>query len=142
MNHYQNLIFQIDRLIYSKAKYDKLREVYELRISDLDEIELSGLASLKLEEADRDTCECIHGLDFSINNEFTCSLIKMLRHNNQENRNNFSQVITKNIISYHSDSLQKLIDERCEEYMSDNYYVSDPEYDQEYLHDQYLRKLA
>jgi hypothetical protein len=115
MNHQKNLVNFIDELISYKAKFNG--ETYSLDIDDLDDDEQSQLSALKLEECDRDTSECVHGLDFSIDNDYSCALLKMLQTNTQESRDDFARIVNRNVIAYFKYSLQGLIDYQCSVYL-------------------------
>lgn len=115
MNHYRNLVNFIDELISLQAKFDG--DVYNLDINSLDEDDQGKLVALKLEESDRDTSECVHGLDFTLDNDYSCALLNMLSQNTEESRENFSRLVSRNTFLYFRKSLQSLIDERCNDYL-------------------------
>jgi len=116
VNHQRNLSNYAEELVANFANYK--HEQYFLLLSDLPEYEQNELARLYLESTDRDTSECVHGNDFSIENEYTCALLSMLKDDSQENREKFAEVTRKNIINYYEKFLQELLDESCNDYLN------------------------
>ncbi len=88
---------------------------YILSLIDLSGDEQSKLAMLYMEATDRDVSECVHGRDFSIENDYTCALLALLHKDCQETRDTFADVTRKNIIDYYANTLQGLLDEACDE---------------------------
>jgi hypothetical protein len=115
VNHQRNLSNYAEELVAHYAKYEC--EQYLLSLHDLPESEQKELTRLYMESTDRETGECVHGNDFSINNEYTCALLFMLQDDSQENRNKFAEVTRKNIISYYKLSLQEILDSACSQYL-------------------------
>lgn len=115
MNHHRNLSNYAEELVSHYAKYNS--DSFTLFLSDLPEDEQNKLAALYMEATDRETGECVHGDDFSIDNDYTCALLKMLQDDNQQNRENFAEVTRKNIIIYYQQSLQSVLDEACNDYL-------------------------
>jgi len=89
-------------------------EGYSLSFENLDELEQGELVALYLESIDRDVSECVWGKDFTINSEYVCALIKMLGNPSQENKESFADTIQQNCISYFENSIQDIIDSRCD----------------------------
>lgn len=116
LNHQKNLSNYAEELVAHYAKYEC--EQYELSLFDLPESEQNELARLYMEATDRETGECVHGNDFSIENNYTCALLAMLKDDSQENREKFAEVTRKNIIVYYKNSLQELIDDSCHNYLN------------------------
>jgi hypothetical protein len=115
MNHERNLSTYAEELVSQYAKYST--DSFVLLLSDLPEYEQDKLASLYMEYTHRETGECVHGNDFSIDNNFTCALLKMLQDNSLENRENFAEVTRKNIVIYYQKSLQEVIDQACNDHL-------------------------
>lgn len=126
LSHEKNLFNFLDELVAHYAKYDTDR--YELTLDMLPEFQKNELARLYIEYTDRDLTECVNGNDLSIDNEYTCAVLRVLKEDSQKNRDALSSIIRTNIISYYSESLQDLIDSSCEEYthhvMNENGYYS------------------
>lgn len=114
MSHERNLYRYTEDLVTQNAKFDG--ENYNLSLSSLPESEQNELVRLLMESTDRETSECVYGDDFTINSDFTCSLLAMLKNDNQETRERFADVTRKNILTYYSKSLQKIINEVCTTY--------------------------
>ena len=115
MNHKRTLELYAEELVSHYAKYDG--DDYILLLSQLSDEEQNELARLYVEYTDRDLCECVNGNDLSINNDYTCALLSMLKNNSLESRENFAQITRKNIITYYKKHLQNVLDEACENYM-------------------------
>ena len=121
-----NLSNYTQYLVDNRARYDG--DNYLLFVSELPEYEQNELVRLYLETIDRDTSECIYGNDFTINNEFTCSLLAMLKDDCRETRDNFAQATRTNILNYYTESLQSILDIACTAYhlnmMNENGYYA------------------
>ncbi len=124
LNHTSNLHFYAQELVIHYAKLGS--EEYTLDFSDLPEYAQNELVRLYMEFTGRETSECVHGNDFSIDNDYTCALLAMLKDDNKETRDSFAQITRKNIIAYYLDDLQKCLDDAChdclESSMNDNGY--------------------
>jgi len=115
INHSINLSYYAQDLVAQHAKFDG--ENYDLYLSDISDSEQSELARLYLEFTDRETSECVYGDDFSINSNYTCALLAMLKNDCKETRDNFADVTRKNIITYYTRSLQEVLDQACYEHL-------------------------
>ena len=115
INHSINLSYYAQDLVSQHAKFDG--ENYDLYISDISTDEQNELARLYLEFTDRDTCECVYGDDLSINSDYTCALLAMLKNDCKETRDVFASVTRKNIITYYTRSLQEVLDQACYEHL-------------------------
>ncbi len=112
LSHEKLLFNYADELVAHYAKYNS--DQYELSIDMLPESELNELARLYLEYTDRDLTECVNGNDLSIDNEYTCALLNMLKDDCQKTRDALSNIMRKNIISYYAESLQNLLSTSCD----------------------------
>ncbi len=113
-------------LIANYAHY--IDEHYELDFCELPEQDQNELVRLFLEENGRETSECVYGNDLSIESDFTCAILSMLQNDCKETREKFADTTRKNIIIYHLETLQKLLDETCDNYLyvtmnEKNYYA-------------------
>jgi len=115
MNHTKVLNNYAEELASTYARYNG--ETYNLPINQLPEREQGELARLYLESIDRETTECVYGDDFTINSDYTCALLSLLRDDSQENRDKFAEVTRKNVLIYFNDSLQRVLDDACQEYL-------------------------
>ncbi len=113
LNNEQSLYTFAQELVSQYGKY--FDEQYYLSLDELPDSEQNELVRLYMEFTDRETSECIYGNDFSIENDFTCALLAMLANNCQKTRDELSNVMRKNIITYYSDSLQTILDDACDE---------------------------
>lgn len=111
MSHEQQLSDYAQELSYNYGKFDGTN--YTLFVSDIPEDEKYELVRLYMEFTDRETGECVHGNDFSIDNNYTCALLALLKEDCQETRDTFADVTRKNIAIYYEKSLQAVIDQAC-----------------------------
>jgi hypothetical protein len=111
LNFEKNLSNYAEEIVAHYARYE--REQYELSLSDLPEQEQNELARLYIESIDREIEWACYGSDESINSNYLCALLSMLKDDCQETREKFAEVTRKNIIIYYEKSLQKLLDEAC-----------------------------
>lgn len=111
MDHQKKLENHAQELIAQYATYDD--DGYCLLLHALPDDEQSELARLFIESTDRDISECVYGDDFSINNDYTCALLAMLKDDSQENRDHFAEVTRKNTIKYFEKALQSTLDDAC-----------------------------
>jgi tRNA(Phe) wybutosine-synthesizing methylase Tyw3 len=63
----------------------------------------------------------VHGDDFSIDNDYTCALLKMLKDNTKENRDNLASIVHKNISTYYKKYLQEILDDACIDFLHNIY---------------------
>lgn len=111
LSHKRALANYAEVLVYQFGTY--FNKEYTLFLDDLCESDQNELVRLFMEATDRETNECVHGNDFSIDNDYTCALLAMLKDNCVDTREHFAEVTRKNIITYYSKSLQEVIDEAC-----------------------------
>ena len=114
MNHQRNLDNYAEELVDLYGRFDN--DCYYLSFSDLPDDAQLEFARLFIESTDRDLSECIYGDDLSINSEFTCALLTMLKDNTEESREKFSQTTITNIIKYYESTFDTLLDEACNTY--------------------------
>ena len=111
LNHQRNLSNYAEDLVSQYAKYTC--DQYELSLDMLPEHEQYELARLYIEFTEREITECVNGDDFSINNDYTCALLSMLKHNSKETREKFAQITMRNILVYYKESIQETLDDAC-----------------------------
>lgn len=111
LNHERNLSNYAEDLVSQYAKYTS--DQYELNLDMLPEHEQHEIARLYIEFTDREITDCVNGDDFSINNDYTCALLSMLKHNSKENRDKFAQITMRNILVYYKESIQQVLDDAC-----------------------------
>jgi len=114
MSHQRMVENRAEELVSQYANYDG--DSYVLIFSDLPDDEQNELTRLYLDATGRETGECVHGNDFSLDNKYICALLQMLQDNSIESRENFAETTRKNIIIYYEQSLQDLIDRACQSY--------------------------
>jgi|KBSSwiStaDraftv2_1062776.scaffolds.fasta_scaffold893336_2 hypothetical protein len=118
LNHEKSLENYIDELVANRAKYIDGR--FELSFDSLAEHHKNEIAHLYIEYSDRDLSECIYGDDVSINSEFTCTLLSMLKNDSKESREKFAETTRTNILKYYEREFQRLIDGACDVYLNNS----------------------
>ena len=117
MNHYRNLTNYVDSLISYKA--ERTPEGLLISLDDLDDDEIGKMATLFLEYDDRDTTECFADhTSYAIDDDITCALLKMLKNDSAENRQEFANLVRKNTIRKYTPKMQEMLDERANEFYS------------------------
>ena len=116
MNHKKNLSYYAQELVADYAQYKANQ--YELSLDSLSDADQNELARLYIETIDREIEWACYGDDESINSEFLCALLSMLKDDNHKSRENFAAVTRKNILIYYKESLQAILDEACEDFAS------------------------
>ena len=115
MSHEKALLYFADDLVSQYAKFDG--DNFYLSLTDLSSEDQNELALLMLESCDRETSECVHGNDFSIDNDYTCALLAMLKYDCKETRDHFAFITRKNILTYYANALQVILDRACDKYL-------------------------
>lgn len=95
---------------YAKFKDDH----YELDLDMLSSPYQLELAQHYIESIDREIEWACYGDDESINSEFLCALLAMLKDSTPKTRLNFAQVTTRNILIYYKDKLNEILSDACD----------------------------
>lgn len=111
VNHKRNLESYAQELVANYGKF--IDNDYVLSLNELPEDEQNELARLFIESTDREVNECVYGDDFTINSDFTCALLALLKDDCKKTRDNFAATTLKNIIVYYKDSLEDTLIEAC-----------------------------
>lgn len=114
LNHTRNLTDYMMDLVgqYGKHSSDHI----ELSLEMLPESEQDELVRLYIESIDREIEWACYGDDESINSEFLCAMLSMLKDNNEETRAHFAETTRKNLIIYYTKPLNELFDSACDTY--------------------------
>lgn len=115
MSHERNLYNYAEELVGQYAKYED--DQYDLSLNMLPQDEQNELVRLYIESIDRETSECVYGDDFTINSDFTCALLAMLKDDNKKSRANFAEVTRRNILIYYKDSLNDILSAACDNFL-------------------------
>lgn len=116
LSHHRNLT---DYALELVASFGKRKDgQYELTIDMLSSPYQLELARLYIESIDRDIEWACYGEDQTLNSDFLCALLAMLKDSTAKTRANFAQVTTRNILLYYKDTLQATIDVACSDYYS------------------------
>jgi hypothetical protein len=124
VNHERNLYEFSQSLVNQYGKY--LIDHYELTLDMIPEYEQNELARLYIETLDREIEWACYGDDESINSDFLCALLSMLKSDTKEARENFAEITRKNILVYYRLSLEKILSNAAEDYS--NYIVNGNSY--------------
>jgi len=111
LSHVRDLHFYAQELVLQYGKFES--ECYNVTFSQLPEYAQKELSRLYLEYIDRDWSDCLNGNDYSIDNDFTCALLAMLKNDCQRTRQAFAEIACKNIIVHFEKDLQKILDDAC-----------------------------
>lgn len=132
VNHQRSLDDQTQELVARYAKYSF--DQYELTLDMLPEYEQNELARLYIESIDRQIEWACYGDDESINSEFLCAMLAMLKNDCQETRQKFSEITRRNILYYYKDILNEILENACNDYhlhiMNEQGYYSHRDLDQ------------
>lgn len=113
-NHERNLNDYTEELVYSYAK--NVGDNYELDLDKLSSPCQLELARLYIESIDREIEWACYGEDQTLNSDFLCALLAMLKDNTPHSRAKFAQVTTVNVLKYYKETLQNLLDTACQDY--------------------------
>ncbi|HHT9109564.1 MAG TPA: hypothetical protein ACFYDZ_00225 [Candidatus Brocadiaceae bacterium] len=112
VSHQRNLTDYAENLVSHYGKYQD--DQYALYLEMLPDDEQNELARLYIESIDREIEYACYGRDESINSDFLCSMLAMLKDNNQEKQISFAETTRKNIISYYKKSLNAILQNACD----------------------------
>lgn len=88
---------------------------------------------LYIESIDREIEWACYGEDQSLNSDFICAILALLKDVTPETQTNFAQITIRNILIYYKDTLQKILDTACEDYfcneMRESGYYAEQEMD-------------
>ena len=116
MSHQRNLDDYIQELVASYGKH--CSDSYELDLDKLSSPCQLELAQLYIESIDREIEWACYGDDQTLNSEFLCALLAMLKDSTPKTRLNFAQVTTRNVLIYYKETLQNLLNEGCDLYFT------------------------
>jgi hypothetical protein len=118
LSHTRNLHFYAQELVLQYGKFES--ECYNITFSELPEFAQKELARLYLEYTDRDWTDCLNGTDYSIDNDFTCALLAMLKNDCKRTRESFAEITCKNIINHYERDLDKVLTDACHDCLEDS----------------------
>lgn len=132
MSHERNLDDYIQELVACYAKYHG--DHYELSLEKLSTPSQLEFARLYIESIDRDIEWACYGEDQTLNSEFLCAMLAMLKDSTAKTRANFAQVTTRNILAYYKTTMQDLLDKGCYLYFTNEMHEAGyrAEYDPEH----------
>jgi hypothetical protein len=111
MSPYKNLHRYICELIADKATYDKDIQGLSLSVDDLSYEDQGELAALFLEYNERDTTDCFNNPNqTSIDDDITIALLKLLKKDSLNNRQELACMIRENTINRFKPQMQDFID--------------------------------
>lgn len=114
VSHKKSLSDYAEELVSMYAKFDG--GSFYLLLSYLSDADQNEIVRLYMESTNRETGECVHGNDFSTENNYTCALLEMLKDDCPATRAIFAEVTRNNILAYYATALQGVLDEACNDY--------------------------
>jgi hypothetical protein len=113
LSHQKTLEEYAQELVSSYGKF--IGDQYELNLENLSSPYQLELVQLYIESIDREIEWACYGEDQSINSDFLCAMLAMLKDFTPKTRANFAQVTTHNLLVYYKDALQIILDEACQD---------------------------
>lgn len=113
-DHQRNLDNYIQELVASYGIY--CQDHYEIKLEMLTEEEQDELVHLYIESIDREIEWACYGNDESINSDFLCDMLSMLKCNDDESREKFAETTRRNLRCYYKDKLEDLLMTGCDIY--------------------------
>lgn len=113
-DHERNLRDYALEMVASFGKYKD--DHYELDLDMLSTPYQLEFARLYIESIDREIEWACYGDDQSLNSDFLCALLAMLKDSNPRTRAKFAQVTTVNILKYYKDTLNDLLETACDDF--------------------------
>lgn len=131
LSHQSNLDDYALEMVASFGKFKD--DQYDLTIDMLSTPYQLEFARLYIESIDREIEWACYGDDQSLNSDFLCALLAMLKDSTEETRTNFAQVTTRNILIYYKETFNNLLDIACDVYyhnqMNEAGYRAETDYD-------------
>lgn len=115
MSNEKNLSNFAQELVADYSKYDN--GMYYLFLDMLPEDSQNELVRLYIESIDREIESACNGLDESINNDFMCAMLALLKNDCKENRDHFAEITLKNLLNYYKESLEDLLYNACNDFL-------------------------
>lgn len=111
MSNEQLLDDYTDELVLTRAHHQ--HNEYTLTLDMLTEDEQHELARLYIESIDREIEWACYGEDQTLNSDFLCALLSMLKDNNDETRQRFAEITQQNVLVYYKKTLNALLQDAC-----------------------------
>ena len=111
LSHQRSLEDYAQELVSSYGEF--VSGQYELNLEKLSSPYQLELVRLYIESIDREIEWACYGEDQSINSDFLCAMLAMLKDSNPKTRAKFAQVTTCNLIVYYKEALQNVLDTAC-----------------------------
>ncbi len=129
LSHERNLNDYALELVSHYADYSCGQ--YNLTLDMLPDDEKNELARLYIESIDREIEWACYGTDESINSDFLCAMLSMLKNDCDETRENFSDTTRKNLIIYYTKQLEEVLTSACDQFQDDIIDHSNDDYEEE-----------
>jgi len=114
LSHQRSLEDYAQELVASYGEF--IGNQYEISLEKLSSPYQLELARLYIESIDREIEWACYGEDQTLNSDFLCAMLAMLKDSTPKTRSNFAQVTTRNILIYYKDTLQEILDTACHHY--------------------------
>lgn len=130
INHEKDLNYFLLDMVGNYAKHHA--DHCELTLDMLAECDQNELARLYIESIDREIEYACYGSDQTLNSDFLCAMLAMLKDDNEDTREQFAVVTRRNILISYADELNILLSNACDDYVSmhmneQNYYQYEDE---------------
>ena len=112
--HQRNLRDYALEMVASFGKFKS--DHYELNLDMLSTPYQLEFARLYIESIDREIEWACYGDDQTLNSDFLCALLAMLKDSNPKTRAKFAQVTTVNVLTYYKNTLNDLLETACEDF--------------------------
>jgi hypothetical protein len=131
-DHQRNLRDYALEMVASFGKFKG--DHYELNLDMLSSPYQLEFARLYIESIDREIEWACYGDDQTLNSDFLCAMLAMLKDSNPKTRAKFAQVTTVNVLKYYHQSLQELINTACQDFFCNEMHEAGyrADYDQEH----------
>lgn len=111
LSHQRKLEEYAQELVASYGEF--IGNQYELNLEKLSSPYQQELLQLYIESIDREIESAPYGKDQSINSDYLCAMLAMLKDSTPKTRAKFAQITTRNLLDYYNDALQGVLDEAC-----------------------------
>lgn len=135
-DHQRNLRDYALEMVASFGKFKD--DHYELNLDMLSTPYQLEFARLYIESIDREIEWACYGDDQSLNSDFLCALLAMLKDSNPRTRAKFAQVTTVNILKYYKDTFNDLLENACEDFYNNEMHESGYRCEQDMEHGDFV----
>ena len=118
MSYYSKTLYPFIEKLIRLHNEDRTNQFYQLSVDDLDLFEQYEFASHLIEYYKRDL-NCIYDNDY--HDCITSSLITLLKHDSQDNKVSFSELVMEKVVKFYKPFMQELIEDIIGNVESEDY---------------------